>query len=331
MKSFIQKYKKIVSCGLKFNKMTLKKYVAVFGIVVLVLMGCNGDDDSIVTIALNDIGEQAAVDQEKLRTYLKTHFYNKEDFSTPAAGFDGFVKFDTISGENADKTPLMDEMGLDSLMVDFGDVAHTLYVLKHRVGVAAQVQATVVDSVLLAFRGAAIYEAGFFDSTITPAWYDMTGSFLSGFKNGFKGSQGGSGAVLGADGAIDFNDDFEIGAIFMPSGLGYFNDTANGVIEAYSSLIFSYKVYQVNVADHDGDGVVSKIEALDENNEVDARDTDGDGVLDIFDTDDDGDGTPTIDEIEKSDTNGDGVIDDDDDYPDTDGDNIPDYLDSDTK
>lgn len=74
----------------------------------------------------------------------------------------------------------------------------------------------------------------------------------------------------------------------------------------------------MDVADHDGDGVPSALEGMDE-----GLDTDGDGIPDYLDIDDDGDNVPTRVEI-NVDTDQDPT---DDSLPDTDGDGIPNYLD----
>jgi hypothetical protein len=93
------------------------------------------------------------------------------------------------------------------------------------------------------------------------------------------------------------------------------------VIEEYRSTTGGQVVITstlTTAADHDGDGVPSVEEGMDE-----LRDTDGDGIPDYLDIDDDGDNIPTRIEIEveaQFTANG---------YPDSDGDGIPDYLDAD--
>jgi len=141
-----------------------------------------------------------------------------------------------------------------------------------------------------------------------------------------------------------------IGAIFIPSGMGYFNLIEPGIPE-YSPLIFSFSVYDTTFLDIEPDGILSSMEDLDNDNDVSNDDTDGDGFPNYRDSDDDGDGTQTINEVElKSytvnpgemeptyaaneivktrDTDSDGVITITTVVlTDTDGDGIPDYLDA---
>ncbi len=73
-----------------------------------------------------------------------------------------------------------------------------------------------------------------------------------------------------------------------------------------------------NATDHDGDGIPSTTEGMEEE-----LDTDGDGILDYLDIDDDGDNilTRVEREVEAENTVNS--------YPDSDNDGIPDYLDAD--
>ncbi len=76
----------------------------------------------------------------------------------------------------------------------------------------------------------------------------------------------------------------------------------------------------LEIADDDGDGVLTVDEDLDGDGDPTNDDTDGDGIPNYLDADDDGDGIDTADE----DANGDGDPTNDD----SDGDGIPDYLDT---
>lgn len=94
---------------------------------------------------------------------------------------------------------------------------------------------------------------------------------------------------------------YGVGAIFIPSGLGYFNQ-ATSAIPSYSPLVFTIKLFDTKRADQDGD----KIESINEivRNADDTftfTDTDADGTPDFADIDDDNDGIATINEIKKGD------------------------------
>ena len=106
------------------------------------------------------------------------------------------------------------------------------------------------------------------------------------------------------DGTTSFFD-FGAGVMFIPSGLAYYG-TSTGTIPAYSPLIFSFKLYEIERTDQDGDGIPSYQEDLNDDryvyvlNEgiVNIDDTDGDEVPDFLDIDDDGDFFTTVGEIE---------------------------------
>ena len=71
---------------------------------------CKNDDDggpeAIPPSLLSDVAPE---DDETIREFLNTHFYNYEDFDTPPSDFDYKIVIDTIAGENAGKKPLMED------------------------------------------------------------------------------------------------------------------------------------------------------------------------------------------------------------------------------
>lgn len=299
--------------------MRLRNYIVLVLLSPLLLASCDKDDDGRPeAIPERDRGEQEITDQEALEAYLETHFYNYEDFENPEAGFDYIVRFDTISGSNSDKTPLMESDLLEKKTVKYREVDYSFYVLKVREGEGDR--PTSSDSTYVAYQGEYL-NGVMFDSSWSPIWFDLVNT-IPGFGQSlteFKGSAGGY--EVNPDGTTSWPDDYGVGAVFLPSGLGYFSTPPAG-IRSYAPLIFSIRMYTVKEADHDGDGIPSHMEDIDGDGFVTNDDTDGDRIPNYMDTDDDGDFTPTREEIQ---INEDGSIE----FRDTDGDGTPDHLDAD--
>jgi len=113
-----------------------------------------------------------------------------------------------------------------------------------------------------------------------------------------------------ADGTVS-HADFGAGVMFIPSGLGYY-DSGSGTIPAYAPLVFSFKLFEIQRLDQDGDGIPSYLEDINGDGyvydyrntynystaaAVNADDTDGDTIPDFLDVDDDGDNYTTKLEI----------------------------------
>ncbi|WP_396597156.1 FKBP-type peptidyl-prolyl cis-trans isomerase [Dokdonia sp. R86516] len=341
--------------------MKLRNYLGL-AIVLLLCVGCPSDDDADITIVPpRDRGEQAVEDDAEIRDYLETHFYNYEEFENPTADFDYKIRFDTIASVNSDKTPIIDRPELTSLTYNREDTDQTIYILTARQGSSEKPAATYADSTLLNYTGRNL-NSSVFDSSPNPVWFDLTRT-IDGFQNGIAGFKGaGSGPMTNGDGTTAY-EDYGVGAVFIPSGLAYFN-LPPGSVEIYSPLVFTFSVFNVVITDHDDDGIITIDEDLDgngflfdeaddpdsdlsfayqdpdddndgvttrleitldeEGNLVSFIDTDGDGINNHLDDDDDGDGRNTIDEIRINSSTG--VVT----YTDTDGDGTPDYLDADS-
>ena len=250
--------------------------------------------------------------------YLSNHFYNYEDFPR-ADDTVVTISIDTISGDNADKTPMIDQVQQLSVPItDANGVVtnHTLYYLVAQQGSELEKKPSIVDSTYVSYRGE-LLTGTIFDQRNTPIWFDNI-QVVSGFRYGLQNFAPGT-FSQDADGIISFRD-YGQGILFMPSGLGYYS-SVQGLIPAYAPIVFTVPVYTSNVADHDNDGVFSIDEDPDGDGNPLNDDTDGDGTPNLLDFDDDGDGILTYLEL---DGDNDGVIDD------TDNDGIPDYLDSDS-
>jgi len=326
-------YKKIY---MKMNR------IIVLFLFTILLSSCGNDDnanDLPVVEPPRPLAEVITEDEAELEEYLKTHFYNYEEFETPPTDFDFKIRFDTISGDNATKTSLFDHENLKSVEIDVtsreiglnedGSVIHTLYYLEARKGKASGLSPTIADSTFVRFEGS-LLNGNVFDFTTSPVWFDLT-ELVRGFSNGIVNFSDGD-FVENSDGTVAF-DNYGIGAFFMPSALGFYSVRRNN-IPVYSPIIFKVDLLAVNDnTDHDNDGVPSHLEDVNGDGNVRNDNTDGDFTFNnnrqqvftfnYLDTDDDNDGIPTRDEI----GNGNGTTIP---YPDTDNDGTPDYLDSDS-
>ena len=296
----------------------IKFGVALLVTMLIVTVSCKKDDgDEITIVPPHDRGEEAIIAQAEIETFLETHFYNYEEFQADPENFK--LKFDTIADDNALKTPLMDQVTFKELVdrVD-NSVAYKLYYLVVREGGGERPHFS--DYITNTYDGR-MMDLELFDSSVIPIRLDLnrTVAGLQSVITEFKGAVGDP--IENPDGTLSF-EDYGIGAVFVPSGLGYFQYPTNVNINAYQQLIFSFELFATELADHDGDGLPSYMEDINSNQYGVDDDTDGDTISNYLDADDDGDGRLTKFEIEI--TNG--VIT----FPDTDGDGTPDYLDADS-
>ncbi len=297
---------------LHFSKLT---FVLLF--LVLLFNYCSSDNTPSVVTA-EEYSIQFGKDDALLKQYLTTHFYNYEDFPRKE-NQEVTIVIDTIAGDNASKTPLINQVEKISVpIIDANEKTtnHTLYYIIAQQGTRLKDKSSIVDSTYIAYRGQLI-DSTIFDNRTTPVWFDNT-TVVTGFQYGLQFFAPGT-HVQNKDGIISFKD-YGQGILFMPSGLGYFS-SSQGSIPAYSPLIFSISVFTTNQADHDGDGVLSVNEDPDKDGNPFNDDTDSDGIPNYNDFDDDGDGILTSIEFDKD---KDGTADD------TDGDGIPNYLDADS-
>ena len=295
------------------------QYMNKFNIYLLfifpLLLSCNKDDDN--TIEIRDYSEQVITDEGTIEEYLKSHYYNYEDFnSLNSFEVDIKVRIDTISDATANKTPLFDQVTVKTLNVSDSDgleTPHKLYYIIAREGIATN--PSIVDSVYITYKGM-LTDNYVFDERRYPAWLDLANS-LQGFREGVSELKSGE-FKQNSNGTIQYSS-YGVGLFFLPSGIGYFENTTANIPE-YSPLIFSVSLMTSNPTDHDNDGILSINEDIDGDGDPFYDDTDGDNLWNMYDSDDDGDGTLTINELDK---NNDQIIDD------TDNDGIPDYLDPD--
>lgn len=313
----------------------MKYGILVFMFVTVLFSSCSKDDGpGVESVPPRLLAEVAPENDEEIREFLQTHFYNYEEFDTPPAGFDYKIKIDTIAGDNMDKTPLMDQVTSAVVKVssyEFGlseeenDISHTLYYLSAKSGSGER--PTVADSVFVRYEGS-LLDGTKFDASESFLWQELPFT-LRGYANGIAKIESGTpdGLVVNTDGSFSYSNS-GIGLVIMPSGLAYFSGTGpSGRLPRYANLVFAIELgTYVYDTDSDNDGVPSIQEDVNGNGYLFDDNTDGNDIFaDFQDGDDDGDGVSTRSEI--TDENGEIIFP----YPDADNDGVPDYLDPDTK
>jgi hypothetical protein len=311
-------------------------YLLIAGLIII--GSCRKDDNPIGEVVPPRLLSEVTIeDDAEIVEFLKTHFYNKDEFDTAPEGFDFKIKFDTIAGDNSGKQSIFDSSNLitDVISVvssdlgrDDGEVIDVkLYTLVVRQGVEAG-KPTIGDFSILRYEGSLIDGTLFDASSNQPVRFNLS-SVVRGFGNGMKNFQTGMGPVENADGTVSY-EGYGVGAIFIPAGLGYFDNSPNTLIPAYSPILFKVDAFAYEPdSDFDGDGIPSILEDLNNNGNLLDDNTDGEAeplgvyLANFNDIDDDNDGILTIDEIEL-DTDGNFIG-----FKDTDGDGIPDHLDND--
>ncbi|HRL71420.1 MAG TPA: FKBP-type peptidylprolyl isomerase [Flavobacterium sp.] len=295
------------------------KYYFILLITTVSLFSCSKDDVAEIAPP-RDYAVQYATDLTDIEEYLKTYYITVVDH----AGFqdDQDVTFTKIGagGTQPSIYSYLNSTTYPKLLsrdVKFHDITYKLYYLVLREGTGTS--PSNVDGVLAGYKGDYLSRekvaevetltATFFEESKNPqqffnlftnldvplrAWSQI----FPLFKTGTYESN--------VDGTISYND-FGAGVMFIPSGLGYYSSGSNS-IPAYAPLIFSFKLYEINRLDSDGDGILNFQEDVNGDGYmrvlatgvVNPDDTDGDGIPNFLDVDDDGDGYGTKIEITKN-------------------------------
>jgi len=272
----------------------IKYLLPILAFAFVVLNSCKDDDDGVVRIPPHDRGEEAIIANDQIVKFLETHFYNYEEFENPTTDFNFRIVFDTIAGDNALKTPLIEQVDVKEVTDIFDeDVTYDLYYLKVNEGGGDEIKFT--DNVSLAYEGRLVADLELFDSSVVPVPFDLT-QIVNGLQSALIEFKGAISFDGNNDGTLTF-EDFGNGAVFIPSGLAYFDSPPPSLIN-YSQLIFTFHTYLIQKGDHDFDGILSYMEDLDGDGFEGNDDTNGNGIPNFADPDDDGDGRLTKNETE---------------------------------
>ncbi len=270
-----------------------------------IIFSCN-KADSADSVPLRDFEEQRDADNAMIEEFLNTHYLDVIN----SAGYDDQDVTFTKIPEGGTQPSIMSWLNRDvypKLLfkeVELDDITYKVYYLKLREDYSEGVAPSRVDAVKVAYKGVYLYyddennnvlttkqfeynpypDNFFVLTSVIRAWTEIVPFFKTGTKTVVEGQPA-------------LYSQFGAGVMFVPSGLGYFNQ-AQVNIPSYSPLIFNFKLYDMTRMDQDGDGILSIYEDINGDG-IFKDDTDGDGVYDYLDPDDDNDGYYTKTEIKR--------------------------------
>ncbi|WP_323027942.1 FKBP-type peptidyl-prolyl cis-trans isomerase [Gelidibacter japonicus] len=288
----------------KIKLMKLKTYVLSTLCFLALLSSCNKDDDnSIDLIPERDRTEQQVADFDSLQKYLNTHYYNRATFLEPGDhSISELIIKELPKDDNGNYLDMPDPENNQMLSVavdidnpkttTYQEVEYQFYILELNEGGGENPNFS--DNVRMNYNGF-LPNGTSFDGTVTPIEFDLM-TLIPGWREVVPEFKTAEGFVENGDGTVTYNN-YGLGVMFLPSGLGYYGSPTSVSIPSYSNLIFKFELYQYEINDHDGDGIPSYMEDLDGDKNLYNDDTDGDGIPNFLDPDDDGDRILTKNEM----------------------------------
>lgn len=293
------------------------KFYFILSITTLSLFSCTKNDNIEITPP-RAYADQYITDIEVIEDYLKANYITVTN--NPGKTDDQDVTIAKIDAGQPSIYSYLDSPIYPKLLirtVKLHDVDYKLYYLVLRQGTGES--PCNVDGVFTSYRGdylqritettttTSTIKATKFEEVKYPQSFFSLYSTVAGWGETFPQFKKGT-YTTKTDGTISYND-FGAGVMFLPSGLAYYN-IGSGSIPAYSPLVFSFKLYELQRLDQDNDGVPSFQEDNGDGyvylyaNTANypttpddairyADDTDKDGIPDFFDIDDDGDSYTT--------------------------------------
>ncbi|MCG9792788.1 FKBP-type peptidylprolyl isomerase [Flavobacterium algicola] len=294
------------------------KFYFILSITTVLLFSCSKDSDSVEVIPLRDYQEQYDAEKILIEEYLNTNYINITE--APGDQTDQDVEITKVDNGKGTIMSYLNKTTFPKLLqreVQVHGITYSMYYLMLREG--TKDSPSNVDNVLVSYSGSYLKEATEGDlTTLSTTFFEQLKfpqsmfSLYSGVIRGWseiipKFKTGTAGE--GENGAVSYSG-FGAGVMFIPSGLGYYSQGSTSV-PSYAPLVFSFKLYALQRLDHDGDGVLSYLEDLNNDGYVyDYRntsiylvvpdnfdDTDKDGIPNFLDIDDDGDGFTTAVEV----------------------------------
>ncbi|MBT8244477.1 MAG: hypothetical protein HKP48_06460 [Winogradskyella sp.] len=279
--------------------MKLRNILASVTFFTLIIFACSPDDSDFTPAEEIDRVEQQVVDEALLQTYLSTHYYNSDNFiQGENYQVNDIVIAKLEDGQTVPSGHTLLSTVVEAFSTNFEGVEYVYYVLKINQG-GGSTSPSFTDKVRVSYEGSLADDGSVFDNRIIQD-FDLVGlnefqGVIPGWQRVFPNFNSAESFSISANGEVLY-DNYGLGVMFLPSGLGYFGRALEG-IPIYSNLVFKFALFQTEVNDHDNDGVPSILEDLNNDSSTFDEDTDEDIISNYVDPDDDGDGILTINEV----------------------------------
>ena len=217
------------------------KYSPIFiFLLILSVFSCEEDQETIISTPENDRTEQQVIDNDSLVVYLNTHYYNSSEVNAMMnPSLQDLIFIELLDGEvvPSDHSLLIDNVEIKT--TSHMDVEYLYYVLKIKQG-DGEMSPEFTDDIKVNYWGA-LTDGSVFDQTTTPIVNDLS-TFIPGWHRVLPDFNVSDSFVSNIDGSVSYSG-YGMGAMFIPSGLGYFSTYQDG-IPTYSNLIFKFELMQ---------------------------------------------------------------------------------------
>ena len=274
----------------------MNKVFRIISILILIITfsGCSKDTSPPGIFILRDYQTQYNADKLEIENYLRSH--------SIAVDTEFNVTFSPTTLDAPNAIYLQNTYPLLDTLVKQNNIEYHVKYIKMAQG--TRQRATQVDSVLVNYKGTFLKDTDSqFDASYSPIWFPLQ-NVISGWSYIIPNFKTGDFVPATPTTPSSFNA-YGAGVMFLPSGLAYYAG-GSGSIGAYTPIVFSFKLYNLQYRDHDRDGILSKderdlsIEPLVTKkwtiNPIN-YDSDGDGTANLYDIDEDGDTYTTKSEI----------------------------------
>ena len=262
------------------------KFYFIVLITTFSLFSCSKDDTTTEITPIRDYKLQFDADNATIETYLEANYIIVTD--NPGETDDQDVTIAKIT-DAATQPSIMSYLNsatfpkLLTRLVNLHGIEYTIYYLVLREGKENNVtlkggkSPTNTDAVLASYSGSylqnttaadvpSVTATQFEESKFPNQFFNLLGT-IKGWGEIFPQFKTGSYDSNNDDGTVTFTD-FGAGVMFLPSGLAYFQN-GPGSIPSYAPLVFSFKLYEIQRLDSDGDGILNDQEDLDDDDYID--------------------------------------------------------------
>ena len=170
---------------------------------------------------------------------------------------DDLVFTTLLEGETVPSGATLLGSAVETKITTYKEIDYEYYILKINQGSGIS-SPVFSDKVRVNYSGS-LEDGTTFDSSSNPVNFDLV-YVVAGWNRVMPEFNAASSFDSNPDGTVDFLD-YGMGAMFLPSGLGYYADFLPS-IPSYSNLIFKFELLQAEVNDHDGDYVSSYFEDI---------------------------------------------------------------------